>query len=220
MVAGNLDLGMPGVLVHRWPSSFDPEDREESTFSSAFASVLSALANHSWLVFQTGFAVPQEEDDPRADGMAELLDRSYVKEEMCHVSERGFLPRYARYVTGGWNRLYGFREPVSDIDAVVGFSDDPAYECGAVNTHPELLHLVDVIFVDFDGAYWAFFSKSQQLVATVVCDLEVKGFTFETMDLKSFVAMHNEGSRQHLKTILRSLEGNDAATSGTSGDND
>lgn len=209
MATGSSNLAMPGVLVHRWPSSFDPEDREESTFSSAFASVLCALASHSWLVSQTGIAVPQEEHDPRADGIAELLERSYVKEEMCYVSESGFLARYARYVKGGWNRLYGFRQPVPDIDAVLGFSDDPAYECGAVNTHPELLRLVDVIFVNFDGAYWAFFSKPQQLAATVVCDLELKGFTSETMNLGSFVAMHNEGSRQHLNNILRSLETDD-----------
>lgn len=172
-------LDVPGVRVslvrgaagdRTPPRPVLPDGYPASQFSWFFKSILSDLDACYWLVDHSDGFRALGENSPDSQRVTNLLNPDPTDSPSSDIAPTRFLhaPRLmteiAPFVRDDWNSLHGFVRLPADPDRV--------YELRESNERGrDFLPLVDVLFENWDAAFWHLYTRNTSLIDRVRADL-------------------------------------------------
>lgn len=122
-----------------------------------------------WATGKVVYAFPPEwiledgDGTPLSGPSMRAFDASFVPGAARPVARPGFLPTYARLVSGDWSALYGLTDdPAADrplLDALGGL--------GFFVPAADILPMVSVVIRGIDWSYWEVFARDRGLIDAV-----------------------------------------------------
>lgn len=121
-----------------------------SCFEPIFRPVLTRFRGYSWLIGRDTF-----DRSRMSDAECETTELLLGDEPLALVEDERFLETKSALFLDDWNRLLGFSSPVT--------VPRPFWNQDGILS-PPILEMVDVLFDNWDGAYWAFYSRHTDIV--------------------------------------------------------
>jgi hypothetical protein len=155
---GKIQEKPDGTLVcsHTFPEKIKVENNFCSDFYLLFQSILDELEEYIWLVDLECFNL-QYLNENDFDTVESYLDSIRVDNIAYLSNSPGFLKQFAPLVKDDWNQLWGFKKTLLNVRTLINCY--PITDISQ-NIPPE----IDIIFNNYDGAYWELFTKDKSLI--------------------------------------------------------
>ncbi|MFN5837423.1 MAG: hypothetical protein ACK47J_12050 [Pseudanabaena sp.] len=130
--------------------------REDNSpcFEPIFRPVLKRLRGYSWLIERDTF-----DRSRMSDAECEATELLFGDQPLALVEDDRFLETKGTLFADDWNRLFGFSSPVT--------VPRPFWNQDGILS-PHILKTVDVLFDNWDGAYWACYSRHTDIVNEIL----------------------------------------------------
>ena len=175
---GEIETRKDGTLIcsHNFPEELKIKYHFCSDFYLLFQTILPELQVDFWLVDLECFNLCNLNDDD-FNKLESYLDSTQCDDSHYMLENSEFLGKFSRLVQDDWNQLCGLKKPLTKK------IKELAYHHPFNDISQEIPAEIEVIFDNFDGAYWSFFSKNSSLCKTIKQDL-YKRFRKENVEIK------------------------------------
>ena len=176
------------VCSHTLPLKLISKNNFCSDFYLLFSSILPKLGNNIWLLDIECFDFGNL-SDYELEKIEIKLDSIMIDNVAYLVDGQYFVKHFAPFVRDDWNRLWILQQPLPDIiDLITWYQNSDLFQ--------KLSPYVDVIFDNYDGAYWSCFVRDSSLLKIIKQDL-YKKFQKEDIEIIIIDISFKESLEQH-----------------------
>jgi hypothetical protein len=189
-----------------------------SWFYFLFRPVFEDLHNFYWArIIGDNFSIPldwfDDEDEAKDDFRLKMIFNEYVARmdftellssddgpgEFAAILDIGYIVKYSRYFSDNWDQIFLFDKNDSECSELMlkYLTNRIPYE----TVDPLIDEKVKVVFHNYDGAFWEFYTSCKATMKRLVCHLEaIEGIEYRRLDFPGLAEL-DDASGEYLTKI-------------------